>query len=81
MSFISDFGITSLPSFSFISFKEKEAFKDIKELAFLNYYKEFKLLLYSSCFSAIFPFTLVFKSHLLGDLKLVPLKLYTFIIS
>ena len=81
MSSVSDLGVTSLPSLSFISFNEKEAFKDIEELAFLSYYKEFKLLFCSSCFSAIFPSTSVFKSHLLGDLKLIPLELRTSIIS
>jgi hypothetical protein len=77
----SDLGVASLPSSSFTSFKEKEAFKSIKELAFLSYYKEFKLLLCSSCFSAIIPSISVFKSHLLGDLKLVPLELRNSIIS
>lgn len=77
----SDLGVASLPSSSFTSFKEKEAFKSIKELAFLSYYKEFKLLLCSSCFSAIIPSISGFKSHLLGDLKLVPLELRNSIIS
>ena len=31
------------------SFKEKEAFQEIKELVFLSYYKDFKLVLCSKC--------------------------------
>jgi len=31
------------------SFLEKEAFNSIKEVSFLSYYKDFKLLLYSKC--------------------------------
>ena len=81
MSLISNLSIASSSSPSSYFFKEKEAFKDIEELAFLSYYKEFKLLLCSSCFSAIYSSTSAFKSHLLGDLKLVPLELYTSIIS
>ena len=81
MSSASDSSVTSLPSSSSISFEEKEAFKNIEELAFLSYYKEFKLLLCSSCFSAIFPSISAFKSHLSGDLKLVPANLRTSIIS
>ena len=81
MSSISDLSVISSSSPSSYFFKERKAFKDIKELIFLNYYKEFKLLLCSSCFSAIFPSILTFKSHLLRDLKLVPLELRTSIIS
>jgi hypothetical protein len=81
MSSISDLSVASSSSLSSYFFKEKEAFKNIKELAFLYYYKEFKLLLYSSCFSAIYSSISAFKSHLLRDLKLVPLELYTSIIS
>jgi hypothetical protein len=81
MSFINNLNIISLLSLSFISFNKKEGFKDIKELTFFNYYKEFKLLFYSFCFFVIFPFISVFKSHLLRDLKLIPLKLYIFTIS
>ena len=55
------------------SFREKEAFKEIEELVFLSYYKDFKLLLCSSCFCSIFPSLTAFKSYLLQDLKLVPL--------
>jgi hypothetical protein len=80
MFFISNLSVTfSFSLFSYF-FKEKKAFKNIKELAFLSYYKEFKLLLYSSCFSIIYSLILAFKSCLLRDLKLIPLKLYTFII-
>jgi hypothetical protein len=81
MSSISDLSVVSSSSPSSYFFKEREAFKDIEELAFLSYYKEFKLLLCSLCFSAIFPSILTFKSHLLRDLKLVPLELRTSIIS
>ena len=81
MSSISNLSVISSSSPSSYFFKEREAFKDIKELAFLSYYKEFKLLLYSLYFSTIFPLILTFKSHLLRDLKLVSLKLYTSIIS
>jgi hypothetical protein len=81
MFFISNLSVTfSFSLFSYF-FKEKKAFKNIKKLAFLSYYKEFKLLLYSLCFCAIYPFISAFKSHLLRDLKLVPLKLRTSIIS
>jgi hypothetical protein len=66
-------------SVAFFFFKEK-AFKNIKKLMFFNYYKEFKLLLYFSCFSTIYSSILAFKSYLLRDLKLMLLKLYTFII-
>ena len=81
MSSISNLSVISSSSPSSYFFKEREAFKDIKELAFLSYYKEFKLLLYSLYFSTIFPLILTFKSYLLRDLKLIPLELYTFIIS
>ena len=47
MSSISDLSVISSSSPSSYFFKEREAFKDIEELAFLSYYKEFKLLLYS----------------------------------
>jgi len=56
------------------SFKEKDAFSTIKELGFLSYYKDFKLLLYSRCFCPIFPSLKAFKSHLNKDLSLIPLK-------
>src|SRR5271170_5733479 len=39
------------------SFREKEAFREIIELGFLSYYKDFKLLLCSKCFLAINPTT------------------------
>ena len=81
MSSISDLSIASSSSPSSYFFKEKEAFKNIEELAFLSYYKEFKLLLCSLYSSAIFPSISTFKSHLLRDLKLVPLELRTSIIS
>ena len=81
MSSISNLSVISSSSPSSYFFKEREAFKNIKELVFLSYYKEFKLLLYSLYFSTIFPLILTFKSHLLRDLKLIPLELYTFIIS
>jgi superfamily II DNA helicase RecQ len=48
------------------SFKEKYAFKNIKELDFLSYYKDFKLILCSKCFIAI---NLNFISHLIKHLK------------
>ena len=47
------------------SFREKEAFKEIEELVFLSYYKDFKLLLCLSCFYSIFPTLIAFKSYLL----------------
>ena len=81
MSSISDLSVASCSSPSSYLFQEKEAFKDIEELVFLSYYKEFKLLLCSSCFLAIYPSISAFKSHLLRDLKLVPLELRTSIIS
>ncbi len=62
-------------------FREKKAFREIQELAFLSYYKDFKLLLCSSCSCSIFPFITTFKSHLLQDLKLVPLDLQKIIIT
>jgi len=62
MSSISDLSVISSSSPSSYFFKEREAFKNIKELVFLSYYKEFKLLLYSLYFSTIFPLILTFKS-------------------
>ena len=56
------------------SFQEKKAFNTIKELGFLSYYKDFKLLLYNSYFCPIFPSIKAFKSHLNKDLSLIPLK-------
>ena len=56
------------------SFQEKKAFNTIKELGFLSYYKDFKLLLCNRCFCPIFPLIKAFKSHLNKDLSLIPLK-------
>ena len=50
------------------SFKEKDAFKEIKELGFLSYYKDFKLLLCSKCFLAIN--STIFRSHIIKHIKL-----------
>ena len=52
------------------SFKKREAFKEIKELVFLSYYKDFKLIFCSTCAFALI--TTAFKSHLLKHLKLFP---------
>ena len=49
-------------------FREKEAFKEIKELGFLSYYKDFKLLLCSKCSIAIY--SVAFKNHLIKHIKL-----------
>jgi hypothetical protein len=62
-------------------FREKEAFKEIQELGFLSYYKDFKLLLCLAYSCSIFPSINTFKSHLLQDLKLVPLDLQKTIIT
>ena len=63
------------------SFKEKKAFNIIKELDFLLYYKDFKLLLCNRCFCPIFPLIKAFKSHLNKDLSLIPLKERKILIS
>ena len=63
------------------SFEEKKAFNIIKELDFLSYYKDFKLLLCNRCFCPIFPLIKAFKSHLNKDLSLIPLKERKILIS
>ena len=52
------------------SFNEEEAFKEIKELVFLSYYSDFKLLLCSKCLLALN--SNAFKSHLYKHLKVYP---------
>ena len=54
------------------SFKEKEAFNQIKELGFLSYYKDFKLVLCSKCFLDLN--STAFKSHIIKHLLLLPKK-------
>ena len=53
-------------------FKEASAFNGIKELSFLSYYKDFKLLLCSSCNLAIHPINI--KGHLLKHCLLLKRK-------
>ena len=50
------------------SFLEKEAFIEIKELGFLSYYRDFKLLLCSKCFLGLN--STAFKSHIIKHIKL-----------
>ena len=51
------------------SFKEKEAFNKIRELGFLSYYKDFKLVLCSKCFLGLN--STAFKSHIIKHLLLL----------
>ena len=64
----SDFNINFLTFKEASSFREKETFKEIKELGFLSYYKDFKLLLYSKCSLGLISST--FKSYLIKYIKL-----------
>ena len=54
------------------SFREKEAFNKIRELGFLSYYKDFKLVLCSKCFLGLN--STAFKSHIVKYLLLLPKK-------
>lgn len=55
---------------SFVSYKEtsrfleKDAFRSIRELDFVLFYRDFKLVICSLCCCSIFPIVNVFKSHL-----------------
>jgi len=64
----SDFNINFLTFKEASSFREKETFKEIKELGFLSYYKDFKLLLCSKYSLGLISST--FKSHLIKHIKL-----------
>jgi Orsellinic acid/F9775 biosynthesis cluster protein D len=78
MSSISSSSI--IPSFLIASsFKEKEAFKEIKELDFLSYYKDFNLILCSICKLGLVPSS--FKRHLIKHIKLYKPKQKSLILS
>jgi superfamily II DNA helicase RecQ/predicted RNA binding protein with dsRBD fold (UPF0201 family) len=63
-----DFGSNFLVFKEASSFKEKEAFQEIKELVFLSYYKDFKLVLCAKCLVGLNSST--FRSHIHKHLKL-----------
>jgi len=77
--FSSDF-ISSFAFFStFKSFQEKEVFQNIKELNFLSYYQDFKLIICSKCSQALISSGI--QNHLEKDLKNIKIQERRLIIS
>ena len=77
--------MSNLPTFEIYkntnTFQEKDAFHTIKELDFLSYYKDFKLLICSNCHIA-FGITLrSFKAHLIKHINLYSKDLKTSLLS